>query len=427
MKAVSTGLLALCLSATGVLAGPALAASGIDADTRQTATAPDGLAAALRAMISHNPAIKGQQAELDAQRYAIDSAKAARLPSLSAQANNLDEQYDQATLRLDQPLWAFGKIDTGIAQAEAGFSAEQVAVLQVQRQLIEDTAAVYARVQGIRQRMLVATDNVSENEKLYRRIERRRQGELASEADVRLTYSRLLQAQNLQATVESELAVALAELQALTRIPVPAEAEVTDEALRVPPLPVAEQRALAHSAEISLKRERLDVALLDIKQEKVASLPTLSFRVEQDLLDTPTFSDETRAGLVLEGSLQGMGLVSRGRVKGAEAQLEAAEQDLDVAMNEVRRRIQVLMLERQVKQSLLASQRLAVAAAEATMDSFMRQYDTGRKSWVELLNTQRELTEQRNQLAQIDSEWQILSLRVAALIGGLDQLAGVNT
>jgi adhesin transport system outer membrane protein len=426
MKAVRTGVFALCLSASYFSCGVALAAPGGTPVSTQAQTAHDGLPAALRAVIRYNPAVKGQLAELDARQYAIDSAKAGRLPSLSAQANNLDDQYEQATLRLQQPLWAFGKIDTGIAQAQASYSAEQLVVLQVQRQLIEDTAAAYAKVQGIRQRMLVASDNVSENNKLYRRIERRQQGELASEADVRLAYSRLLQAQTLQATVESELAVSLAELQALTQIPLAAEAAVAEEALWVPSLPLAEQKALEHSAEVRLKRERLNVASLDVKKEKVASLPTVYFRVEQDLLDTPNVSDETRAGLVIEGSLEGLGLIARGRVQGAMAYLEAAQQDLEVTMNEVRRRIQVLMLDRRVKQSLLLSQQLAVEAAEATMDSFMRQYETGRKSWVELLNTQQELTEQRLQLVQLHSEWQILSLRVAALIGSLDELAEVE-
>lgn len=426
MKAVRTGLFALCLSASYFSCGVALAAPGGIPVSTQAQAVHDGLPAALRAVIRYNPAVKGQLAELDARQYAIDSAEAGRLPSLSAQANNLDDQYEQATLRLQQPLWAFGKIDTGIAQAQASYSAEQLVVLQVQRQLIEDTAAAYAKVQGIRQRMLVASDNVSENNKLYRRIERRQQGELASEADVRLAYSRLLQAQTLQATVESELAVSLTELQSLTQIPLAAEAAVAEEALWVPSLPLAEQKALEHSAEVRLKRERLNVASFDVEKEKVASLPTVYFRVEQDLLDTPNVSDETRAGLVIEGSLEGLGLVARGRVQGARAYLEAAQQDLEVTMNEVRRRIQVLMLDRRVKQSLLSSQQLAVEAAEATMDSFMRQYETGRKSWVELLNTQQELTEQRLQLVQLHSEWQILSLRVAALIGSLDELAEVE-
>jgi outer membrane protein TolC len=38
-----------------------------------------------------------------------------------------------------------------------------------------------------------------------------------------------------------------------------------------------------------------------------------------------------------------------------------------------------------------------------------------------VLNTQRELTQQRLQLSQIQNNWLILSLRVATMIGNLDQ------
>jgi adhesin transport system outer membrane protein len=84
------------------------------------------------------------------------------------------------------------------------------------------------------------------------------------------------------------------------------------------------------------------------------------------------------------------------------------------------------MLDRNVQAQLKRSQVEAVEAVEGTMASFMRQYQSGRKTWVDVLNTQRELTELRYQLARIETDWLILSLRVAALIGHLDQLAGIE-
>ena len=53
--------------------------------------------------------------------------------------------------------------------------------------------------------------------------------------------------------------------------------------------------ALENSAEVSYKKERIKVARIEIKKQKVASLPTLSFRVEQDIWDSTTSMDETRA------------------------------------------------------------------------------------------------------------------------------------
>ncbi|HAZ95346.1 MAG TPA: transporter, partial [Porticoccaceae bacterium] len=59
-----------------------------------------------------------------------------RYPTLSLQANNLNDELNQGSVRLQQPLWTFGKINNAIQRAEANYTAEQWALLQVQRQLI---------------------------------------------------------------------------------------------------------------------------------------------------------------------------------------------------------------------------------------------------------------------------------------------------
>lgn len=385
-----------------------------------------GLAAALRATMTYNPAIKGKQAELNAQQHGIASAKAGRYPSLNAQADNVSDSNGQATLRLDQPLWAFGKIDAGIDYATASFNAEKWGLLQVQRQLIEDTAAAYAKIDGIKQRALVAQTNIDEHQRLYQRIERRQKGQLASQADVRLAYSRLLQAKATLQQIQGELLVAHNELQALTQISVSTEGAVSPELAVLPCCSSIEQLAISNSADIRFKRLRMDVVRLDVKQEKLASTPTIYMRAEHDIGNINSNIDRTRAGLVIEGHFDGMGFVAKGRVNSAKSRLKAAQYDLDNVVNDVRRRVSTLMLNRAVQEELSASQKLSVEAIAATRESFLRQYKTGRKSWVEVLNTQREFTESRLQLAQIKNEGLILSLRLASLTGALDLAAGVE-
>ena len=79
------------------------------------------------------------------------------------------------------------------------------------------------------------------------------------------------------------------------------------------------------------------------------------------------------------------------------------------------------------KRQLIRTGRAADEAEEATLASFLRQYETGRKSLVDMLNSQRELTELRLQLVQIENDWLIVSMRLAALTGGLDRLAGIES
>jgi adhesin transport system outer membrane protein len=384
-----------------------------------------GFAAALQATLEHNPAVKGKQAEVNAKGYNVDSAKARRYPALSVQANNLTDNIDQGILRLDQPLWAFGKIDTAIEQAQANVIADQLQLLQVKRQLLEETAVAYANIDGIRQRELIAKKNNVEHERLHQRISRRNEGQLASETDVRLSYSRLLRARTQLQQLQGELLVAHTELHALTQINVDTDEAVDLTLATLPSLAEVNRLAKVNSADIHFKRQQLAVVRLTVKSEKLASSPTLYFRVEHDVFDHGASVDETRVGLAFESSLEGLGLVAYGRVQGAESRLEAAKYDLSVALNELSRKVNILMTNRQVQNNLKYSQSLTVEAVEATMDSFLRQYETGRKSLVEVLNTQRDLTETRLLFSQIKSEWLTLSLKLAAITGSLDELAGL--
>jgi adhesin transport system outer membrane protein len=209
--------------------GATLAAStdddAVGTGTEVTGLSSIGLSAVLQAVMANHPAVKGKQAELDAQHFAIGSAKAGRYPSLSGEANNLDDNVDQFTLRVQQPLWAFGKIDRAIQQEQARFAAEEWGLLQVQRQLTEESASAYARLDGIRQRGQVSRININEHEELYQRTERRQKGQLTSEADLRFAHSRLIQAQAKHERISGELQVALVDLLALTQVPIPGPEE----------------------------------------------------------------------------------------------------------------------------------------------------------------------------------------------------------
>lgn len=384
-----------------------------------------GLAQALQATMRNNPAVKGKKAEVDAQRYAVDVSKAARYPDLSANANDTNDDLDgQGTIRLEQPLWTFGKITNEIKQERVRLSVEQLDLLRVQRELLENTAVAYARIDGIRQRAELSDKNIVEHETLYDRIERRAEGQLASDADVRIASSRLIQARLQRQEIRGDEGVALAELYALTLEEIgteqpidPAMANVGDD--------VEEQARLA-SADIVLRQKQLESARAAVDVARVASYPDLLFRAEHDFLDQPFAQDETRTGLAIVASVDGLGLVQRGRIKGAIAQQVAAEEQVRVSEEDVRRRVRVLKVNRDTLETLMVAQREAIAAVDETRESFIRQFDSGRKSWVEVLNIQRELTQSRFELSRMYNDWLVLSMRLAAISGQLDAVAGIK-
>lgn len=413
--------LALCL---GVLALPV------------NAQQADGLQAALQAALTLHPAISGKQSQIKAREYSADAARAQRYPSLTAQAQQYSGDNRDATtgedlstpvtLRARQPVWAFGRIDNSIAFADADTGVERVDLLRVQRQLLEQTAVAYASVVGSRQRLQVVEASLAAHQLLFDQISRREQGQLASTADVRLAATRLSQSKARVERYAGELEIAESDLLALTQVRLPAQLPVASGLLHVTEGEALRQAALQGSAEVRFKKQEIERAKAGVDQARTASMPTVYLQAEQDY-DQPSYRDDTRVSVVFEGTLEGMGFATRGRTGAAVAQQSAAEDDLTYAVNELERSVRRLQRNRELQAELIQVQGDSLTELEAVLGSYQRQYAAGTKSWLDVLNIQRELSEQQLQLVQAQSDWVIYSLQLAALTGGLDALVALNT
>lgn len=392
-----------------------------------------GLESALTATITRHPAVAGKAASVQAKDFTGEAARTQRYPTVTAQAQQLTNQGSSnvnrpdnpMTLRARQPLWAFGRIDSSIALADAETETEKADYLRVQRQLIENTATTYAKVHGLYKRQKVLIDNVAAHEGLRDQIGRREAGQLASGADVRLANTRLIQAGALKARADGDLDVALAELLSLTQIPVSAEPPVAARYTELPAAEALETLAQAQSAEVRYKAQQITRAKASVEQTKTASMPTIYFQADKYFNQT-TYADDTQTGLVLEANLEGMGLATFNRRQAAGAQVTVAEEDLRSTRNDIGRTVQSLHASRRMQQTLVLALADSVKELTALLESYKRQYVAGTKSWLDVLNLQRELSEQRLQQVQAENDWLTASLRLGALTGGFDELLGIN-
>lgn len=434
-------LLITCLVSTATVAaavGTAPATAGEAAAAEQAATldaGPRGLRGALQATLRNHPAVAGQQAVLEASRYAADGARSQRYPTLSAQAAQYtegdrsvlsgDDLSNPAVLRLRQPIWAFGRINNSIAAANAEVGTERADLLRVRRQLLEDTAVAYAEVRGSRQRIDIARQNVAEHTGLLSQIERRVDGQLASSADLRLAATRLTQAKAQLERAVSEWEVARDDLAALTQARVNTDEPVPADLLDVPETPEVVSTAVDNSAEVQLKERQLGQAEAELDRAKTSYMPTIYLQADQ-YYDQPGLRDDSQVSVVVEATLDGMGFAARGQRGEASASRMAASQDLAATKLELTRELERLQRGRRLQNDLIELQSQALGDLESLLDSYQRQYESGTKSWLDLMNIQRELYEQRRQLVQAEIDWQIYSLQLLARIGGLDDLAGIE-
>lgn len=400
-----------------LVAAGAVAAQGTD---------KDGLAFALREATTAHPLVRAKLGELGALGFQIEEAEAARYPSLSAEARSRTDTSGRGLLRLTQPLWAFGRIDKKIEVARQREQTGRLELLEVRRRLMEDTAAAYNQVLTQRDRLRIAQLNVNEHADLLALISRRSDGGLAAPGDVRLAQLRLAQANLAVRGIQGALEKAQQDLQTYTQATVPANQPFDSAWLKLPARQSLQQMADEQAASVQVRRERLQSLARDLELQRLEVLPTLSARIDKSLSGPAGNASDARVTLVLEGRLDGAGLVGSARVKALAVRLEAAHQEVDAARVEARQRLGNLLSELELQLESITAQTVITQATRDTMDSNIRQYDAGRKSWLDLLNTQKEMADARQQLEIARGSWREQSVRIAVMLGLLDELSRVS-
>ncbi|MDO6748045.1 TolC family protein [Gilvimarinus sp. 1_MG-2023] len=394
----------------------------------------DGLTAALRATLANHPAIAGKRAEIQASDYSLGEARSQRLPSVSLntaygeenRANfNQDEYAYPTTLRVRQPVWTFGRISNNIEAAEAGLDRESADLVRVRRELLTDTALAYAGVLSARARVAVAEQNLMQLEVLRQQIQRRAAGQLASDADTRLADTRLTQAKILLSRYRGEVDIARNTLQSLTQLPIVGSTPIASGLLQLEADALLEERVLKQSAQIQLRKQNVAQARAQVNQTRTSAMPTVYLQAEQ-FYDQPALRDDSQISVVLEAQLDGLGFSTRNRTGAASARQMAAEQELRLAHIQLQRDIRRLQRQRTLMGDIVESQRGAVEDLQALLDSYQRQYESGSKSWLEVMNIQRELNTERVLLTDSQNEQLRYSLELLGLSGELDLLAGLE-
>jgi outer membrane protein, adhesin transport system len=415
MRAVFTAILSISLfsPASASLAGSELPVQG--------------LAHALQSAVSRHPSVLSKLGELGSLAYQVQESEAARYPSFSAQAQSSANASSGALVRITQPVWAFGRIDKGIGLARQRMEVGRLELLELQRKLMEDTAAAYNQVLLQRDRLRAAELNQKEHVDLVALIARRSEGGMASQADIRLANLRLSQARLVVRQIQASLERAQQELQSYSQSSVTGLQPIDTTGLPVFGKHVLEQMLEEGHAPLRVRRQRVQVASDEVTLRELELLPTVSARVDRNFPRSGgNATASSGVALVLEGRLDGAGLVGTTRVRAQVQRLEAARQDVDAVRVEARQRLANLLTESALQSDSVESQAAVVATTRETMDSVLRQFDAGRKSWLDLLNTQRELADARQQLELARGSSRELVLRMAIMLGQLDEWAGLT-
>ncbi|MGD9824425.1 TolC family protein [Desulfobacter sp.] len=396
---------------------------------------PPGISlfAAMQYTLEKNPEILAAKESVYAYEAVLRSEKKQWLPgvSLAAIGESGDDSYTY--VRVQQPLWLGGRIKNAVEKAKRQLDLSEAQLLKVRRTLMEQTVIAYTTVTGLIEQLKAAQLNIDEHERFLDLISRRTKGKIAAEADVQLARSRYSQAMLTQEDLKGQYQTALNDLYALTRTPMN-----EFESGRFEPVPRELLDLPGHAqveAEVSDGSPRIRMADLEIDSARINRLisraewyPQVYGRLDQELYDkegTTSQQRDTTLALVVQSALDGGGFRTLEQVRAAEARVRAAQMQSDAEKNEVSRATRTLLTDRDMVRKLTRLYDSLVQSTGQTLGSYTRQYEAGRKSWLDLLNVQREYANARQSLAQVIARYEQTCLRLAVQMGRLDSQSGL--
>jgi outer membrane protein, adhesin transport system len=378
----------------------------------------------VRRTLGTHPQMRASRARLDAASFNLSAAEWARYPTLSADMSRSDDDRKVHRVQAQQPLWAGGRISADISSNEAKVVAATAAVRETELSLAEQVVTAAVILQKARVQLARGRDALVAYERLLDAIERRSEGGLGLQSDVTLARSRIEQARANVAQFEANERRAYSNLFALTGVPL-GEVEVPE---RTPaddaPLSILIDEAKLFSPALARLRAESEAAEHDATAAGAAMWPQLSLRAirtwEKAKDQDTTFKDSQILGVIEYQPGAGLGTLDRTRA--AYAQKDAAFAQIDRVMREIEEQVSVAFADRVGFAARVDALSVATSANAEVIESFIRQYNIGKRTWLDVLNAQREWTDGVQLLEETRYSALLAAYRLAVLSGRFFQL-----
>lgn len=396
------------------------------------------LSGLLRSAISYHPIVDAGKARL---RSAEQSVKTARwqyfpTPGVSYQrvfADVSDRSFqgdDYSTIiSLEQPLWTGGRIKSGMARARANVGVSASSLEEDQRELALRVVQVYGQwLSASLQRQNLQTSEVR-HESLFNRVERRLQGGVSTGSDLELAKGRLQSVKaELASTAANEMS-AVISLSELTGVDLTRSRLETARREFPGLLSMIEaeliQSALANSPSIERADAEVDLARAAVKSRRSQTRPDIFLRFERQFnsvqLDSQGADSRVLVGVRSEF---GAGLSTFSGIAEARESVTAAlafRRSAELSIREQVRADLTLLRSFEIRLSAL---REANRTAEQVYDSYQRQFLTGRKNWLDVMNSARDLQQARQRLADVTAGRLTLAWRLHVLSNSVAAISG---
>ena len=364
--------------------------------------------------VNNHPLVKSAMATEQSAQKNIETVEWQIYPTPAiivegVKASSTDPNYKGddkvTTLRLSQPLYSGGSFTAQLERAKANLKIAQATLRETSLQVAQKVVQSYTDWLSAELKTQSWKKSQAIHQKLLQSAKNRITQGVSAPSDFILVQGRLdaTNAELFSASLQAELA--LNRLREQLDLPL-TSAQI--KSATVSPLdPTASLDQLLTAAQnqspaIDKARSQVLVAQANAQERQSALLPDVSLRMERQYgnFGIPNTSAENRVFITLSTKF-GAGLSSFSQISAARA-LEVSSQ-LEIQTQQRIIREQVVndhAMSRSYKERLQTLMR-SLEASQAVLDSFERQFASGRKSWLDLMTIAREVAQNEAQIADL--------------------------
>ena len=408
---------------------------GLEGENTVFPVLPDNLSipALIKLTLATHPEVQSQLAALEGAQERVKSAKWQFFPTPSVTYNraytkqgdvNFNGDNNTYSLILDQPLWTGGRLRAGLESAVADKKISDAQLLNVRRGLSLTMLQNYGEwlTAWLQQRALQTS--LETHQKLYDQVNRRKIAGLSTGADLSLADGRL---QSTKAQLAANKAL---EQRALTSL-----RQITGFDITGPMLAGAQQDipqiitdrgqaidlALASDPAMQMAMAQVASTRAALKSSKSILKPELSVRLERTFGDFQTSNAGPDNRIVLGFNTRfGAGLSSLSGVSSATAEVKAATAAIASSRRVVTDRLLGDLALLDSFDARIKALLIALETAQEVSESYGRQFLAGRKSWLDRINSARDLQQAELQLSDALAARLVVTWRIQILINGVD-------
>ena len=372
----------------------------------------------LREAVSQHPDVRNRKNERLAAGSQLEGAKWGRFPSLSAEAQTRTGGA-QTLAKVEQILWNGGRVAGQIDAATAGLTLADAAVQVAEQAVMTQAATAFFDILRLESRLKTAITNESEHLRLLQIIQRRAESEISPKADETQADARLRQAMTDRIQTQRLLEAARLALEQAVGRPVTPLAPPT----RVSMAKWNEAKLLKAALAFSPERKRLQ-ALVDSSEAQISVtraqlMPSVVAGYQAQL--GPLATGDERGRLYLGVQVQtGAGLSGISNVQVAISRKLAAQDAIVAHERQLTQTVRSTWSESLAMAEQLQPVRALLAGSDEIVASYLRQFQVARKSWLDVLNAQREKTQAYNALSDIEYPLMLAQIKLLLLAGQLN-------